>query len=99
MPLRGSWGTGSCAPIPDLPALAQGMKRFDLRPSDKVSNCACPKSGKFGSTLRLYAPKPQAVDKTQNLNLLAIKVGEVTGPPPRQQKVGPRILVLDVTVE
>ena len=56
-----------------------------------------PKSGKFESTLQVYAPKPQALDGTRNL--LAIKAAELTGPPPRQQKVGPGTLILDVTVE
>jgi hypothetical protein len=31
-------GNGEVAPIPDLPALAIGTERFDVRPADKVSN-------------------------------------------------------------
>jgi hypothetical protein len=46
--------------------------------------------------LKATRQKPQAADRTRNLP--AIKAGKLTGPP-RQQKLGPGTLVLDVKVE
>ena len=48
-----------------------------------------PKSGKFKSTLQVYAPKPQALDGTRNL--LAIKAGELTGRRPDSKRWDPEL--------